>query len=152
MTGLPVIPPLRALDPPPGYKAYDLVDPFEAELGPLFRKQGNEGAEKKGGPVELAAFVDDRHCAPDGRAAPGALWLFADAFCGWTGFFYLDLEWCVTVRMSLELLNRPKNGALLTAQGRIVHHEDKIMRIDASFEADGMAVMLARSTWKITGG
>jgi len=146
-----IIPPARDLAPPPGYAAYDMVDPFEAELGPFFRKIGNAGAEKKGGAVELAAFIDDRHCNADGLAAPGALWLFADAFSGWTGFFYLDLEWCVTVRMGMELLNRPAQGALLEAQGRIVHRDGPIMRIDTEVISDGLPVMLTRSTWKITG-
>lgn len=152
MSDLPVIAPKRALAAPPGYGAYDLVDPFEAELGPLFRKTGNEGAEKRGEPVEFAVYLDDRHCGPDGLAAPGALWPLADAFCGWTGYFYLDFEWCVTMRMSLELLMRPAGGTLLLAQGRMVHRDGAIMRIDADFSlGDGTPVMLARSIWKITG-
>jgi len=139
----------RPLDPAPpaGYQHLRLLDPFEAQLAPYYRHEGDvEGS----GTARICYKIDDRHVTGTERlATAGALMTFADATLGWAAW---DGTPIATIRLNAEISKRPPEGAWVFAETRVTARDEDSLTIIGTFtDEDGAVLMTVSSRWKIVG-
>ena len=132
----------RNVGPPPGWRAAEQFDPFEAYLGPYFERQ------QKGG-REFAFIIDDRHTNAQAVAHGGALLTFADAALGYALWDATDRAPCVTISQQSQFTSSAVSGDLVTCMPEIVRKTREIVFIRGDFKVGDKVVFTASAVWRI---
>lgn len=142
----------RQVQAPAGYHNQPLFDPFEAEIGPFFRADGNDGAQKRGQPIRLALPMAEELAGPDGTPAAGALLCFADAAMGWAVWDLLDEPPCVTLSLTADWLKKPEIGGWVFGETEVVGVEGQDVTVRGTFRNEaGEILFTTRSFWRLLG-
>ncbi|MBO6633321.1 PaaI family thioesterase [Parvibaculum sp.] len=138
------LPSPREVAAPPGWRASELHDPFEAHVGPLFERE-EEGERIFG------FIVDERHVSADGTVHEGMMLTFADAFLGSAAHRGADHKSCVTLSMQASFLKGAKPGDLVECRTKLERKTRAIIFVSARFSVGDEDVMTATSLWKVLG-
>ena len=148
-----VIAAARQVDPPEGYTEIDLIEPYEALLGPMFEKRLPEpGPDLEGeGNWSYAFYVDERHLNWSDNCHGGMLLSFADAVLGAAAWRCDRTGPCVTLSTQASFLSSGKLGDLVEVRPEIVRKTRDILFVRGDFEVDGLALLTVTSLWKVIG-
>lgn len=97
-------------DAPEGYAPLDLRRGFAGCIGPLYRRQGANGA------LSLGFRVEERHTNGMGNAHGGMLMSFADMAWGHVVSVEMSSYW-VTVRLACDFLSSARLGEWVEGAG-----------------------------------
>ncbi|MGB1086889.1 MAG: PaaI family thioesterase [Alphaproteobacteria bacterium] len=146
----PEVETMRKVAAPAGYHNQPIFDPFEAEIGPFFRADGNDGAQKQGKPVLLALPIAEEFAGPDGNPAVGPILCFADASMGWAVWDLLDDPPCVTLSFTADWLQKPKIGDWVYGETEVSGREGDTVTARGTFrDQHGNTLLTTRSLWKL---
>lgn len=132
----------RDVAPPAGFEACPIIDPFEAYIGPYFRRRDAKG-------YEFCLPLDDRHLNAMGNAHGGMLMTFADASMGLTAWEAVPDSPVVTLGMNLTFQSAATAGALLRMSPRITRQTRSVLFIEGDLRIDDQIIAGATSIWKI---
>lgn len=133
-------------DPPQGYQALDLGDPFEVHMGPFFRLPG----EWDGSTLSDAMRLDARHVNARGVCHGGTLLTLADAVAGGLANRVAGKP-AVTLSMQGNFLRPCVQGDWVIAKASLTHKTRSIVFVDIALEVEGETVFSASSLWKVLG-
>ena len=142
LSGFPLLVAARTVKPPEGFDPCPLIDPFEAYIGPYFRRRGPQG-------FEFCLPLDERHLNAMGTAHGGMLMTFADASMGLTALEAVADGLAVTLSMNLTFQRAAPAGALLRITPRITRQTRSVLFIEGDLCVDDQIIAGATSIWKI---
>lgn len=142
LSDFPVLASARAVQPPEGFEVCPIIDPFEAYIGPYFRRRAPEG-------YEFCLPLDDRHMNAMGNAHGGMLMTFADASMGLTAWEAVSEAPVVTLGMNLTFQSAAPAGSLLRITPRITRQTRSVLFIEGDLRMDDQIVAGVTSIWKI---
>ena len=132
----------RAVHSPEGFEACPIFDPFEAYIGPYFRRRVPEGCE-------FCLPLDDRHLNAMGNAHGGTLMTFADASMGLTAWEAVSEAPVVTLGMNLTFQSAAPAGSLLRITPRVSRQTRSVLFLEGDLRMDDQIVAGVTSIWKI---
>lgn len=142
LSDFPLLTSARAVAPPEGFEACPIIDPFEAYIGPYFRRRLPEGCE-------FCLPLDDRHLNAMGNAHGGLLMTFADASMGLTAWEAVTNGPVVTLGMNLTFQSAVQAGSLIRITPRITRQTRSVLFIEGDLRMDDQIIAGATSIWKI---
>ena len=131
--------------PPPGFSQHELLDPFEAHMGPFFERVDAEGNH-------VGAFItDERHLRADGSVHEGMMMTFADTFLGGAALRSSQSKSCVTMSLQTSFLADLTQGDLVECHTKVDKQTRTVVFVSARFTVDGKPVMTATGLWRMVG-
>ena len=142
LSDFPLLTSARTVQPPEGFEPCPIIDPFEAYIGPYFRRRVPDGCE-------FCLPLDDRHLNAMGNAHGGMLLTFADASMGLTAWEAVTDGPVVTLGMNLTFQSAAQAGSLLRITPRITRQTRSVLFIEGDLRVDDQIIAGATSIWKI---
>ena len=142
LSDFPLLTSARTVAPPEGFEICPIIDPFEAYIGPYFRRRVPEGCE-------FCLPLDDRHLNAMGNAHGGMLMTFADASMGLTAWEAVTDGPVVTLGMNLTFQSAAQVGSLIRITPRITRQTRSVLFIEGDLRTDDQIIAGATSIWKI---
>lgn len=139
------LPSPRDVTAPEGWRVSALHEPFEAHVGPLFERDGEDGTRIFG------FIVDDRHVNAAGEAHEGMMLTFADAFLGSAANRAADGKGCVTLSMQASFLKAARIGDLVECHTRLDCKTRAIIFVSGRLSAGNEDLVTVTSLWKVLG-
>lgn len=139
------LPSPRDVTAPEGWRVSALHEPFEAHVGPLFERDGEDGTRIFG------FIVDDRHVNAAGEAHEGMMLTFADAFLGSAANRAADGKGCVTLSMQASFLKAARIGDLVECHTRLDRKTRAIIFVSGRLSAGNEDLVTVTSLWKVLG-
>jgi uncharacterized protein (TIGR00369 family) len=141
--GYPLQTPARGVDAPEGFEPVPLIDPYEAYVGPYFRRRLEDGS------TEYAMPMDERHANAFGVVHGGLLMSFADAACGMTAWAAADWRPAVTLSMNVTFQSAAPSATVLRLRPVIARQTRTILFINGEIFAGDVSVAGVVSVWKV---
>ncbi len=132
----------RSINPPDGFEPCHVIDPFEAYIGPYFRRSSPAG-------TEFCMLLDERHLNAMGNAHGGLLMTFADAAMGMLAWESVAQHPVVTLGMNLTFQRPAPAGSQLLMTPRITRQTRSMLFIDGELSVDDHIVAGATSIWRV---
>lgn len=141
----------RDVAAPRGFTAQDLVDPFEALVGPFFiRDPSPLRTGDLEAPLEVAFQIDDRHINGNGICHGGMFLTFADATMGIVPWL-VNEDYAVTLSLQSQFLKPGRLGDVVFTRPRLIRKTPSIIFIESTFEIEDEIVFTTTSLWKVIG-
>ena len=143
----PILTPNRTdVATPEGFRPVDLIDPYEAHIGPYFVRDDADGGQT------FALPLDRRHMNAWGNAHGGLLMTFSDAALGMTTWRVTNWQPCVTLDLSLSFLKPGPLGGLLTVKPEVTRQTKQILFLRGDLKVGDDTIATATSVWQVIKG
>ncbi len=139
------LPSPRDVITPAGWRVSALHDPFEAHVGPLFERDGEDGTRIFG------FIVDERHVNAEGEVHEGMMLTFADAFLGSAANRAAEGSGCVTLSMQASFLKAARSGDLVECHTRLERKTRAIIFVSGRLSVGDEDMVTVTSLWKVLG-
>jgi uncharacterized protein (TIGR00369 family) len=131
---------------PPGFRPVDIIDPYEAHIGPYFVRDDADGGQT------FALPLDHRHMNAWGSAHGGLLMTFTDAALGMATWRAAGWQPSVTLDMNVSFLRPSTTGDLVTLRPVITRQTKQIVFVRGDLKVGDETIATATSVWKIVKG
>lgn len=116
--------------------------PYMAWLGPVWKRQGENG-------TEYGLVGQEKHANHRNTVHGGVIMAFADYALGCTAIDLSGQDNQVTAQIDLQFVATAAIGSVLIGRGEIVRRTSSLAFIRGTIEAEGKIVASAQGVWKI---